>query len=127
MDPLAHDMLKEKKHLPPSANYNQTVAQIRKVDDRVLSLPRDHKQAENVLLSMRLNDTSYKSSGNAADRGQAVWNMCAENKTFVRRVAMDSEYGTPEVYIRYVFSSSKKWKYCVWMSSCFSFILIKQH
>ena len=100
-------MLKEKKHLPPSTNYNQTVAQIRKNDDRVLSLPRDKKEAENVLLTARMKDPSYKSSGNAADRGQEVWNICAEGKTFVRRVAMDSEYGTPEVYVRYVFEFQK--------------------
>ena len=99
-DPEAYEMLKAKNlRLKPAATYNQVIAEIKQGDDWILSLPRDKKQAENIQLSLKMKDPSYKASGGPADQGQAVWNICVLNNTFVRRVAMDSEIGLPEVYI----------------------------
>ena len=85
----------------PAGSYNQSVSQIRQQGDlRLLSLPKNKKAAENIQRAIKLKDPAYKPSGNQADEVQAVWNMCASNKTFVRRVAMDSDLGSPEIYIR---------------------------
>ena len=93
-------MKKKGLNTTPAGVYNQTTAEIRKKgDDRVLSFPRNKKAAANIQQAIRQSDPNYKESGNQADQTQNVLNTCIKNKSFVRRVAFDSELGTPEIYI----------------------------
>ena len=100
VDPKAHELLKEKvARMSASAAYNQSVAEIARKDKNPLSQPRDKKEAENARMQMKMNDPNYTSKGNNADQVQRVWNLCVKNETFIKRVAMDSEFGLPEIYV----------------------------
>ena len=81
----------------PKGAYNQVVAMTK---DQAM-LPRNTQVSEYVQRTIRQGDPNYIPSGkgNIAIGAESIHNTVVLNQSYMKRYAIDSEIGLPEVYI----------------------------